>query len=403
MHKSIGCAGTALLESGNRGLASFGIRMATIVMALVVPGCGAEPPAGGTGGDASETSGGDAAIRLVQEMRIDGNEADLVPIHTIAVDRRGIIAVAQRQDHAVKFFDPDGVLLGAIGRAGEGPGEFADVTRLNWVADTLAIIDASLRRVTLVDSTRTFVRTVIAPGSSRADPADPENKPSFTDALPLAWYANGSFVTYAWGAGRDGIVRVSPSGVTQQVLTVLSDVSQSIRVGGSVVSHPFPSSPRMAVSPHGDIIVIARATIDDPNREVIQLTAMTAFGDTVYSREYPFSGEPIPQSHADSVVKARTARLSPELAAAVRNAPLPRVFPPLANIFVAHGGAVWVQFRDRDAGRPYWLVDAAGEPIGEIVLNTNQTAATATTTHVWMLERDENDVQSIARYRIERR
>jgi hypothetical protein len=353
--------------------------------------------------DSDENAAGpQGELHLVEELRIDGNQADLVPIHTIAVDASGGIAVAQRQDHAVKFFDASGALIGSFGRDGEGPGEFRDVTRMGWLADTLWILDGQLNRITMVDPARRFVRTVTAPFSTRPDPVDSVAKPGFGIAIAMGFYADGSTVAYASTTEFDAMARISSDLVTQAILTRVSnpETSQTVRADGGTASPPFPNSPRLAVSPSGDLITIARASLEGPDAGSFSVTALNPRGDTVFARSYPFEAVPIPRSVADSAIAARAARLPPALAEAMRNAHIPPVFPPLANIIIGNDGTVWIQMRDTDAGRPYRIVSGNGEPVGELVLDRTRTVAAVTASSVWVLERDADDVQSIVRFRL---
>jgi hypothetical protein len=348
---------------------------------------------------------GSAPFDLVEDLRIDGSQADLVPIHTIAVDGRGMIAVAQRQDHAIRFFDAAGVALGSLGRDGEGPGEFRDVTRLGWLADTLWVLDMQLHRLTLVDSARRFVRTVLSPGASRANPVDSIAKPAFFLAIPFAMYPDGTTLAYATTTDFDAVARVSAGNVTESVLSPLStrETARTVRAGGATASPPFPNSPRLGVSPTGHLIAIARAAVDGPDAGQFTVTVLRAGGDTVFARRYNYQAEPIPKAVADSAVEARAAQLPPDLAAAYRKAPVPAVYPPLVAITVGADGMVWIQMRDRQTNHPYFVVDRDGRPGGEVVLDRSSTIAAVTGTFAWVLERDANDVQSIVRYRLKRR
>ena len=81
------------------------------------------------GPDAGQDRGGPAdsgvTYDIVEELRIDGYEHNLVPIDTtirVAVAENGMIAIAQLQTSNVLFFSETGEALGSIGRDGEGPG-----------------------------------------------------------------------------------------------------------------------------------------------------------------------------------------------------------------------------------------------------------------------------------------
>jgi hypothetical protein len=72
-------------------------------------------------------------------MRIDGKAADLVPIPApplicgLVVARDESFAVAQPQDHTIRFYGRAGNLLGRLGRSGDGPGESGRITQIGWL------------------------------------------------------------------------------------------------------------------------------------------------------------------------------------------------------------------------------------------------------------------------------
>lgn len=71
----------------------------------------------------------------------------------------GRIIVADEWAQQVKFFSPDGELIRAVGREGEGPGEFRspwEVTRFR--GDSLMVYDRTADRVSILDSDGSFGR-----------------------------------------------------------------------------------------------------------------------------------------------------------------------------------------------------------------------------------------------------
>ncbi|MGD9523392.1 MAG: hypothetical protein AB7N73_05670 [Gemmatimonadales bacterium] len=69
-------------------------------------------------------------------------------VRSFAVSPAGVIVVDNGERH-LRVIAPDGSLLRTIGRAGEGPGEFAGPLQLGWLHDTLVVVDPGLARVTL--------------------------------------------------------------------------------------------------------------------------------------------------------------------------------------------------------------------------------------------------------------
>jgi hypothetical protein len=99
--------------------------------------------------------------------------------------------------------------------------------------------------------------------------------------------------------------------------------------------------------------------------------------------------------------ETRLRQTSPALAAAFRDgARLPPIYPPIAGLIAGRDGTVWIEQPGTQDRRTYFVVDAAGEPLGGIDLPRNSMVAAADREHIWVLERDENDVQSVVRYRV---
>ena len=80
---------------------------------------------------------------------------------TIAADSRGGFYVGPvSTPGAIAVYDSSGALLGTIGRQGSGPGEFGEIVAV-WVGhgDTLFVLDARPRRLTVLSPEHRIVRT----------------------------------------------------------------------------------------------------------------------------------------------------------------------------------------------------------------------------------------------------
>jgi hypothetical protein len=76
------------------------------------------------------------------------------------VDQGGTIYICDRMDHGVKVFDDQGRIIRTIGRKGEGPGEFSNISRVACLPDgRLLVMDWELKRVSLFSSEGTFIQS----------------------------------------------------------------------------------------------------------------------------------------------------------------------------------------------------------------------------------------------------
>jgi hypothetical protein len=393
------------------------MRRACLPAALVVllGGCAdAQPEAGSATGGAPQPSG---SATISEELRIDGMAADLVPIHALAVAGDGTIAAIQSQDHVVRFFRSNGEAAGTFGGKGEGPGEFTSMARLGWLADTLWVLDVRQDRLTFISPEMKLSRTMVVPRAARPAPADSAHIPSFPIIIPMAAYPDGSLFAGLFASAnqplpvafRSGVAygRISPDGVVQKIVAVIpeSGLDQSIRVRGSVASQPFAVSASHAISPDGRYSAVAIPMAEDADSAGIMVTAFGADGDTAFSRTYRVRGVPIPRAVGDSVVAARANEIqprSPELAAAIRaQARIPKYYPSLESMLIGRDGCIWIQYPTHANARAYLGIDANGDVLGTLILPRTSRLAVAQRDRIWITERDENDVQSIVRYRVD--
>lgn len=357
-------------------------------------------------------------LGLEQELRIDGHEADLVSIGWLGVSPRGTVALLQWQDHAVRFFDEQGVLLGAVGGEGEGPGEFRRVVRAGWIADTLWVSDTQLRRVTLISPELEVVRVVRNHQVARPMPADSGRFTAYAQPSPFALYGDGG--SLVWGirpadpahatddAAPSPVFRLSPDGfIRSQVASIPSSEGRSVSMdlgGGSFVYGPIPFVPRptWTVSPGGSRLGILTTDMAaaEPSYRVY---VVDATGDVVIDRSFAFVPEPIPAERIDSAIEARVSRMDASYRDEMRakmHAAAPSVFGEAGQLVIGSDDRVWVGMRRRADGTRWVALSPAGDPVGEIVLPPGVRLAAADAEHIWCIERDEFDVESVVRYRL---
>jgi hypothetical protein len=354
----------------------------------------------------------------VEEVRIDGYAEDLVPIQFVVVADDGGIAITQAQDAAIRFFTAEGEPAGRFGVQGEGPGEFLMTGRLGWLADTLWVFDPRVRRMTLISPERELVRTISNISAGAAPPPhQAEAVPEYPFAAPLGLDPRGSLLVTLQLAvnqpvpdrfqGRGAIGRMSADGTLENLLALLP-----LREGGTVTTPegeaagtPFGNRPHYGVAHDGSRVVVAMASLDGAEAGTFRLTGIAAGGDTLFAHRHPFEPEPLPGAVADSVLGARIARLetsAPHLAAAVRrDAEVPPLYPPIENVLIGEDLSIWVEKRVRDGARPYYVAESNGTPVGTLHLPERSRVAAASLERIWVLERDEFDVQSVVGYGVE--
>ena len=101
-------------------------------------------------------------VRLVPELVIEGRSLPegilFVGPVDISVDPSGRIFVLDLQDHNIKIFDSSGKFQKALGRKGQGPGDFNMPLSFAFVKDRLAVWDMGNRRLCVLTPEGEFVK-----------------------------------------------------------------------------------------------------------------------------------------------------------------------------------------------------------------------------------------------------
>ncbi len=370
--------------------------------------------------DPGEPADSGVTYDIVEELRIDGYEHNLVPIDTtirVAVAENGMIAIAQLQTSNVLFFSETGESLGSIGRDGEGPGEFRQAWRLGWIADTLYVYDFSLRRFTLIDPDLQYVRYIYVPNGARPGPEMAGRLPDFGIVYGGALYADGS--VYGQFAGTQNAVanadydpqkttygRVKEDGTIVSYFQFSSGATEIIEVpgGGRILGNilPSPVRPILRLSADGIRMAHINVAMEGPDAGTFEIKMEDVLSDVLYVRRYPFDVVPITEAVRDSILDIAVENYPPEMGQALRRgATFPPMLPPVVGMVGGRDNTLWIRMHDTAEGRPYRILDPSGELVGTLTLPLNSRIAVADLHQIWVIEIDELDVESVVRYRLQ--
>lgn len=397
----------------NLGLIELGLaRMVAAFMLLLVVGCTLE--------DGGAASGPDLPVSSVEkELHIDGDAMDLVPVGWMGAASNGTIAVLQRQDRTVRFFDSQGNDLGLVGGQGEGPGEFQRPVRAGWVGDTLWVSDTQLDRVTLLSPEPAFIRVHPPLQGARPKPEDKDRFPAYLMAFPYAIYPGGEMLISTLSEVEevddrpfDGppLFRASQDGLIEAfVFEVPQDTESGVFVryeGGSASGAvPFYPRPRWSAAPDGSRIGSLTTDLSGPEAGTFRVSVYDEWGEPVFSRAYPFTGISIPEGVVDSVLEARAERTRNTELKRVYQTDMkhrvPPVYPPVEAIVLGVDGRTRIGLYGGEEGEPWLVLDPQGEPLGQVTLPAGVRLWVADGDYIWGTERNDFDVESIVRYRLE--
>lgn len=360
-------------------------------------------------------------LQLTQELRLDADTEDFSAVGRIYVGPRREIVVPLRQDMQIRIYDSTGARIAAIGRQGEGPGEFRSLGLVGWVADTLWVYDIRIQRLTFVSPAGEYERSVSLPWAMSGDTitaAGVTGRMGF--ASPLALFTDGTMLAEArlmplneqqpdsdWPARVFVLATFDGDARLVQQPPSYEDERWFMTVAGFGRSIPFAGRPLFAVSPDGQRFAHLVTEVTSSEGGTYTLSMFNGSGDTAFVRSYPFRGVPIPQSAADSAIEAERntgGREGPsdlnERFARVARERMPPVYAPVQAMVLGLDGTTWLTLRDSDEGRVVLVLDATGDVIGRVVLPERATLRQATRSQIWVTQADANGLVSVVRYRV---
>lgn len=358
-------------------------------------------------------------LRITRDLRIDANAHDLSNVGWLVVAPDGSIAVSQPQDGLVRFFRANGSPLGSFGRKGRGPGEFEQLARGGWLADSLWVSDFSTRRFTIIGPDRTLARTVPWVASLDFPGLPPDEVPRTTSVAARAVLSRNAQILQVslpddgtWPGGRksgDATVRAASAGTFERVLAWRPQVdcifSRPITVEGrsGVASMivPFCAQPIDDISADGSRYVASEVLSARDRRGQYRVTAFRSSGDSLWSRVLDYEVVSIPASVLDSVITQRTGRSGPAVAVALREK-TPRVFPPLLRVLAGRDQSTWLERYSVSGQRTWIALDERGNLAGTLAVPRNVRILAASLQTVWATETDDDGLQSIVRFRVSR-
>jgi hypothetical protein len=374
-----------------------------VTLAACLLACRASTPLMGQSGN---------PVTLVRELRLDGIAQDFSSIIYYAVSPSGLIAVPQPQDYRLIFFDPSGRRINTAGRRGSGPGEFIDPVlgaAAGWIGDSLWIMDQAQRQLTMFGPDGKFVRTwsptLTMPNGKRTQMFVP----------PRALYPDGSMLAEIGGVAADSgwdYAIVSKGGDRIRTLhhvpfgdwVFFTRTLRGTPTSGSL-GVPFSVRHLFANSPDGKY-----AAVIEMLKSSVSVSLRKHTGTVVYARTLPVTPVAIPARVADSIVTAMRLRPMPGVSSDAKNKvfeemrrKLPATYASVLGARIGYDGTVWLRMYKSLSRMRYLALDAAGVPFADFELPVSSLLMHGSRTHVWLLERDDDGIPSVVRYRVDSR
>ncbi len=304
----------------------------------------------------------------------------------------GSVVVADRGSQEVRHYSSSGEHLGSVGGAGDGPGEFRNLWKLEPAAEDILALDQRGRVTVLTPDlgpTRTF--DVAARAFDLHDLSDGTvvvEAFSFTEIAPGTQIIRRPRALLRYDLSGARIDSLGEIGGAEEVARIIDD--------GPVMGPPlFGGEGHLAAN--GDVILLGSA-------DLMEVREISVTGDVVRILRIP----DYPLSLTDEEVAAEReaqydvelppgATFPPQVRQFIEELPTPEARPAYSDILVDPSGAIWLElYRGRsEQDRPQaWLVlDADGTWLGTVDVPDGFAVMDITMDAVLGVRRDELGVE----------
>ena len=366
-----------------------------------------------------------ALKRLVEEVRIAPAVDDtslFTDVNEFEVDVAGRLWIYDRPANRLFLFAPDGQLVRRVGRQGAGPGEFGSNNGMVALPDTgIALWDARNARVSFFSAAGDFRTSWRTPaGFFTSNGLVTDHSGAFFLRRPVTAPREGDIL------GRMGLVRLTGDNTLQDSLVppevrvdrqvfIAEQRSGKDNVSRSATSAPFSAAAHWQWHPDGYFVVAHGGTYE--------ITLARGNGKPVVIRRTTS-----PVAIGSDELSEERERLLWQMRQTDPNwsfagASLPDRKAPMQQLFIARDGRVWVRVataseripddeleEPREKGPPVrhfrtptvWEVFGDdGRFLGRIPFPRRTTLMEADSEYVWAIVRDDDDLPSVVRFRIE--
>lgn len=403
------------------------VACALLACALLAGACG-----GDAGGEAPRdvTVRDSAGITIVESGRAPGRpllSLDTVPITDIGEGgdddpayqlfqvasalrlSDGTIVVANRGSHQLRFFDAEGRFIRNVGRQGEGPGEFQ---QLSWMAklpgDTILTFDFGGRRLSRFTASGEYVGAVTLGGASTSE-----------FLFPVGVLADGRIVArrgavFTAGETPNGISRDSVlvllagrDGVVQDTIGRFIGTESAVQQSGSgqnrmmlVISVPFARS--TSLSAHADAVAVAtndtyEIRLFDPTGQLRRVVRRLVEPVPVTADDI----ERYKQRQLEAASGAMASQFRTMMERQLDEAPYPATMPAYTAAMFDGMGRLWVRESTHLDEPPKWAVfDHEGALLAELRLPERFRPTDIGADYVLGVTRDDMDLERVQLLRL---
>jgi hypothetical protein len=335
---------------------------------------------------------------------LEGSEGErLFQVAAAARLDDGRIVVANSGTHEIRYFDPAGKHLFSIGRRGEGPGEFRQITNLlRYPGGTLMVYDAILRRGTLLDPDGRVTRLVDFARSGPARPFGPVGR--LTDGSIVVLFGSTRSYSGASGVVRDTLElgRFADDGTFLGIVGRVPGGEAFVVAGVGPFRLPF-GHPGPTVAVRDSVILTRRG-------EGFEMGVLSPQGEWIAVLKKAHDPQRITRTHVDRYQEEWLARAGTDepsrstMRRILASIPYPNTFPAISNLIVDREDDLWVEHypAGSDPTPNTWSIFAPdGRWLGDITMPPGLEILEIGRDYVLGVWRDEQGIEYIRQHRLE--
>ena len=349
---------------------------------------------------------------LKETLRIGGADAGPASFNQtrgIDVDAKGRILVMDRQTQDIRMFAADGKHIRTIGRQGAGPGEMKNAEGMIIASDgKIWVRDAANARFSVFNAEGEFEKTWTTQfcwSQGQWNPqVDRQNRRIIDwDCKVVAGRGRENMVVgYRNDMSRIDTLYTRPECGTRELAEAGTWVTRSEKAT-MYRQIPFAPFPIGTLGPTGEMWCA-------PNSSRYEITRLVPGAkDTVrFSRTVPTV--PVTKAERDSIIATFDAK-GPSGLDFDR---IPKTKPALDRITIDDQGRPWIRRTNAQGVVAFDVYDRSGKPVATVDLSAAITEMgeirspaflpfVVRNDHVYMVVLDDDDVQHVVRYQIERR
>ncbi|MEX0690560.1 MAG: 6-bladed beta-propeller [Gemmatimonadales bacterium] len=333
------------------------------------------------------------------------------PVDVIPLSN-GQVWVADASDLTIRVFGSDGSYRMAVGRRGQGPGEFRSLRGLGWLADTLYVVDAENIRASFFDPQGALVREhrlpqllggdVFAP--FRFTPTGILGTPQLTrDAFRTASEARFPLILVSFdGGAADTVAYLDLSGIA----VVVNAQGREIMITGHGLTRLVRPGTPWTISADGRYLLRVERTRGLPVGQDWFLSVVSLRDRQEVRRHIiPYDPRRVPRDVVDSLYQSMTVHLRgiPEDAALDilrQSLPRPEWYPPVTRVLASRDGSTFIELGESTPTGMRWSVlGRDGGLVGTFDLPHGIRLETVVhvSRELWAIRHDDDGVPEILR------